>query len=75
MRENEDSSNTTIDKAIKLFSDTDIDSINLDIVKDTLMRNNLLGKVDIKQVYSQMKKKIGCEQQKQIDSTRDIKLC
>ena len=72
MRENEDSSNTTtIDEAIKLFSDIDIDSINLDIVKDTLMRNNLLGKVDIKQVYSQIKKKIGREQQKQIDSMRD----
>ena len=57
MCENEDSSNTTtIDEAIKLFSDIDIDSINLEIVKDTLMRNNLLGKVDIKHVYNQIKR-------------------
>ena len=58
MCENEDSSKTTIDEAIKLFSDTDIDCINLDIVKDALMKNNLLGKVDIKQVYSQIKKRL-----------------
>ena len=55
----EDSNHNDIpamEEILKLFDNLEIENINLDLVKKMLMENNLLGKVDIKAVYREIKK-------------------
>ena len=46
----------TMEEILKLFDNFSIENINLDLVNQMLMESNLLGKVDIKVVYREIKK-------------------